>query len=106
MEKKGIQQNKKRIFWIILWVLAWFAIGYMIQSSNLEENTKEIKNTRKDWELTNPALNYEYGVSIMNNSEINLEKPLQSIFKRKNTAMRLPMYQYITETLTMETGLE
>ena len=83
MEEKSRHQNKKRIYGIVIWILAWFTIGYIVQFQNLAENKNGIENIRKNWELTNPALNYEYGINIMNNAEINLEKPLQEYIQKK-----------------------
>ncbi len=83
MEEKKTPQNWKRMIGIVIWVLAGFVIGFLIPSSDLDSNIKQYENIIKEWELTNPALNYEYGQNIMNNSEINLEKPLQEFIEEK-----------------------
>lgn len=83
MEEKKTPQNWKRMIGIVIWVLAGFVIGFLIPSSDLDSNIKKYENIIEKWELTNPALNYEYGQNIMNNSEINLEKPLQEFIGQK-----------------------
>ncbi|HMS90822.1 MAG TPA: class A beta-lactamase-related serine hydrolase [Candidatus Absconditabacterales bacterium] len=80
---KEKKTHSKRILFIVLGILGGGLIGYILptfDSQTISEGKKEIGITK---ELTNPALNYEYGENIMDNKEINLENYLQNFIQNK-----------------------
>lgn len=64
-------------------IIGGLIVGYMFSYVNFNFFPKAKENALINKELTNPALNYEYGKSIMDNQEINLEKPLQDFIQEK-----------------------
>lgn len=80
---KGKNTNSKRILFILLGILAWGLIGYILPSFNVQTGSEENKENTAKKEFTNPGLNYEYGESIMDNKDINLETYLQKFIQNK-----------------------
>lgn len=83
-----MMQKSKTTVWVTIGILGWLFIGYMfarhIFSTPKYQSTKETAwITTEQKEYTNPALNYEYGKNIMDNKEINLEKPIQEFIQQK-----------------------
>lgn len=81
MTENSITQKTK--IWIMMGIIGGLIVGYMFSYVNFNFFPKAKENALINKELTNPALNYEYGKSIMDNQEINLEKPLQDFIQEK-----------------------
>lgn len=82
--KEKIEKSKvKRILWVFLGILGWGMIGYILPSFNIQTVVEKNKENTTKGEFTNPALNYEYGESIMDNKDINLESYLQKFIQNK-----------------------
>lgn len=86
MEEKNTNSKSKRIIVLILGILGWVLIGYMFSSFNVQTVSEKVGKIVKKQEFTNPALNYEYGETIMDNKEINMEKYLEDFIESKKYA--------------------
>lgn len=84
-KKKRYKQQSLRS--IIIGILLGFGIWYIVfyyQDQNFSKQKESvITNITTTGEFTNPAINYEYGANIMDNKEINLEKPIQDFIEEK-----------------------
>ncbi len=91
MKNTSTPEKKSKVFsrkiWVIVGIVIGFCIGQIIAIFHhpwiIEEKTTPYVYNINEWELTNPALNYEYGQSIMDNKEVNLEGYLGEYIQQK-----------------------